>query len=333
MTGMDDSVTFASIAKAVEALRGVAHITPVMTSRQLDAIIQGQVFLKCEQLQRTGAFKFRGAYHALSVLKTRGKCRAVATISSGNHGQGLALAASLFGLTAYVVMPAPISRLKQRAIVAHGGIVSVAESRSSAEQKLREVLRQEQAVWVHAFNDPRVIAGQGTTMLELMEQVAGLDVLLAPVGGGGLLSGLCVAGHHVLPDLKIFACEPDGAFDAAASIRLNTIVPMNNPHTLADGLCTSLGDWTLPILRAHLAGVLAVTEQEILAAMRFAHAQLRLVIEPSSAVALAPVLRQEPALIGKRVGVVLTGGNVDFETVRDLSVSDRPNAPTFERMS
>lgn len=320
-------VTASFIQQAAAVLNGIAHVTPVATNRQLDTAIQGRVFLKCEQLQRTGAFKFRGAYHALSAVAATGNHRIVATISSGNHGHGVALAANLLGLTAHVVMPAPVSRLKQRAIAACGGVVSVTEDRLSAERKLRDILERNDAVLVHAFNDPLVIAGQGTVMMELIEQVSGLDVLLAPVGGGGLLSGLSVAGHHDLPGLKIFACEPEGALDAAESIRLNRIVPMNNPDTLADGLRTSLGDRTLPILRTHLEGVLPVSEREILAAMRFAHERLRLIIEPSSAVALAPILRRESALIGKRVGVVLTGGNVDFEAMGSFPQSDRSGFP------
>ncbi len=310
---MDADVTFCSITKAASVLRGVAHVTPVVTSRQLDATVWGNVFLKCENFQRTGAFKFRGAYHALWQMKSLGITKAVATISSGNHGQGMALAASLLGLSAHVVMPEPVSLLKYHAVVSYGGTVTLTENRLIAEEKIREVVAQEAAMYVHAFNDPQVIAGQGTVMLEFLDQVKSLDVLLAPVGGGGLLSGLCVAGHHLQPTLKIFACEPYGASDVEASIRLNRIVPMPHPNTLADGLRTSLGSRTLPILRDHLASVLHVSEEEMLLAMRFAYERLKLVIEPSSAVALAPILRAEAALLGKRVGVVLTGGNVDLD--------------------
>jgi threonine dehydratase len=276
------------------------------------------VFLKCENLQRTGAFKFRGAYNALSQILAAGKFSSVATISSGNHGQGLALAASLLGMSAHVVMPRPFARSKRDAILAYGGTVIVAGDRGVAEEKIGAVLEQQQAAYIHPFNDPQVIAGQGTVMLELMEQVAELDVLLAPVGGGGLLSGLCIAGHHLHPNLTILACEPEGAMDVAEAIRTNRVVPMTNPRTIADGLRTSLGTETLPILRTHLEGVLTVTEPEILTAMRFSHERLKLVIEPSSAVALAPFLRQEPALIGKRVGVVITGGNVDLDALGKL---------------
>lgn len=189
------------------------------------------------------------------------------------------------------------------------------ENRLIAEEEIQTLIAQQQATYVHAFNDPRVIAGQGTVMLEFLNQVKSLDVLLAPVGGGGLLSGLCVVGHHLQPSLEIFACEPYGASDVKESIRLNRIMPMPHPNTLADGLRTSLGSRTLPILRDHLAGVFPVSEEELVLAMRFAYERLKLVIEPSSAVAIAPILRGEAELLGKRVGVVLTGGNIDLNSL------------------
>jgi threonine dehydratase len=304
-------LSFSSIVEAARVLQGVADITPVMTSNQLDVMIKGQVFLKCENLQRTGAFKFRGAYHALSKLQATAS-RVVTTISSGNHGQGLALSASLLGLNARVVMPKPISTRKYTAILGYGARVDVAESRVLAELRLRKVIEQDAALYVHAFNDPHVIAGQGTILLEFLDQVKHLDVLLAPVGGGGLVSGSCIAGHHVQPTLEIFACEPEGALDVQQSIELNQIVSMSAPHTIADGLRTSLGSKALPILLEHLAGVFSVSEEEIRLAMRFAIEHLDLVIEPSSAVALAPLLRYQPELIGRRVGVIITGGNIDL---------------------
>jgi threonine dehydratase len=308
-------LTFSSIVQAAELLRGTAHVTPVTTSEQLARLVAGPVFVKCENFQRTGAFKFRGAYHALSRLKSRGTARTVVTLSSGNHGQGVALAARLLGLKAHVVMPRPLSKVKHAAVVGYGGIVWLTDDRQSADRQVEALRAQEQATYVHAFNDPDVMAGQGTIMLELLDQVESIDVLLGPVGGGGLLSGLCVAGHHVRPSMQIFACEPEGAADAGQSIRSNQIVHMSDPKTIADGLRTSLGCHTVPILREHLAGIFVVTEEEIVGAMRFAFERMKMVIEPSSAVALAPILRAEPELIGKRIGVVLTGGNVDLDTL------------------
>ncbi len=319
---MDDQLTCDLIRDAAKVLHGVAHITPVFTSRHLSAFVNGRVYLKCENFQRTGSFKFRGAYHALWRLNSTGRARHVTTVSSGNHAQGISHAAALLGLSAHVVMPEPYSYSKYQATVGYGAAVSVAPDRTAAALRAQQIVDEEQAAYVHAFNDPHVMAGQGTIMLELLNQVDELDVLLAPVGGGGLLSGLCVAGHYGRPSLTIFACEPAGALDVEESLRRNRIVSVPRPATIADGLRTSLGDRTLPVLREHLAGVFRVEEEEILRAMRFALERLKMVIEPSSAVALAPVLRAEPALAGQRVGVVLTGGNVTPGVLQQAAVCE-----------
>ena len=320
-------VTFSRIQEAARVLNGIAHITPVATSHALDDASRAQVFLKCENLQRGGAFKFRGAYHAVSHWVTTASHRRFATVSSGNHAQGLALACRLLGCEAHVVMPAGSSALKRQAVHSYGATIYEAPDRAQANQLLDELARSLPATIVHPFNDPLVIAGQGTIMAELLGQVDDLDVVLAPIGGGGLLSGLCLAAGTLRPMLEIHACEPAGALDAIESVRQNLIVPMPNPDTLADGLRTALGDQTLPILRRGLAGFLVVEEQEIVEAVRFAHEQLDLVIEPSSAVALVPLLRKEPQLIGKRVAVILTGGNVDlsefWKSVRERFDSNR----------
>lgn len=309
---MVHDVTFEAIVNAAGILNGIAHHTPVMMCQQLDTVSSASVFLKCEQLQRTGSFKFRGAYHAASRILSSGCSQTITTISSGNHGQGLALAAKLLGLTAHIIIPQPASTLKLTGIRAHGARVHLTETRSLAEAALRESAESHGMTPIHAFNDPHVIAGQGTIMLEFFAQVPALDVILAPIGGGGLLSGLCLAAHHLNPSLRLYGCEPRGAADAGESLRLNQIIPMPVPQTMADGLRTSLGSKTLPILRQHLTDVLLVNEEEIVSAMRFIYEQMKLVIEPSSAVALAPLLRRESVLRGKRVGVVITGGNVDL---------------------
>jgi len=209
-------------------------------------------------------------------------------------------------------MPKPFSAMKHRAVLGYGSQMHVVENRNCAETKLRELVGDYQAVVVHPFNDPFVIAGQGAVMVEFVDHVADLDIVLAPVGGGGLPSGLCLAAHALRPRMAIFACEPAGTLDAMDSVKQNRIVPMPNPNTLDDGLRTSLGELTLPILRRHVAGFFVVEEEEIVQAMQFAYERLKLVIEPSSTVALVPLLRQEPQLVGKRVGVVLTGGNVEW---------------------
>lgn len=308
--GMPD-VTFALVEEAVCILQGVAYYTPVLTNTPLDGQSGAQVFLKCENFQRVGAFKFRGAYHAVARSLSSQPSRIFVTVSSGNHGQGLALACQLLGATAHVVMPKPFSIMKYRGVLSYGAQVHAVEDRNHADAKMNELVRDYHAVVVHPFNDPFVIAGQGTVMVEFIDQVADLDMVLAPVGGGGLLSGLCLAAEALRPHMAIFACEPACALDAMASVMQNRIVPMPDQNTVADGLRTSLGELTLPILRQHVAGFFAVGEDEIVQAMQFAHDRLKLLIEPSSAVALAPLLRQEPQLVGKRVGVVLTGGNVE----------------------
>lgn len=311
---MDGDISLKNILHARETLRGISYTTQIKTHKDLDAAASATVFLKCETLQRTGSFKFRGAYYAAVHAKTRGKARAVATISSGNHGQGLALAAKLLDLSAHIIIPKPYTERKFDAIVQQGAHAITVDDRVSANRILQEIIRDENTCHIHAFNDPLVIAGQGTIMLELLEQISDLEVVLAPVGGGGLLSGLCIAAHELNQGLLLYACEPLGAADAIESLRQNEIVPMPNPRTLADGLRTSLGNRTLPILKQHLTDIFLVSEKEILTAMRFAQETLRLDIEPSSAVALAPLLRREPALAGRRVGVVLTGGNVDMDS-------------------
>lgn len=311
---MDGEISLENILHARDTLRGVSYITPIRTHKDLDAAASATVFLKCEALQRTGSFKFRGAYYATTHAKARAKTRTVATISSGNHGQGLALAAKLLGLSAQIIVPKPYTGRKFDAIIQQGAHAIAVDNRVSANRVLQDILRDEHACFIHAFNDPLTIAGQGTVMLELLQQVDDLDVVLAPVGGGGLLSGLCIAAHELNPRLLLYACEPLGAADAIESLRQNVVVPMPDPHTLADGLRTSLGSRTLPVLQRHLTDVFLVSEHEILTAMRFSQETLGLNIEPSSAVALAPLLRREPALVGRRVGVVLTGGNVDMDS-------------------
>jgi threonine dehydratase len=306
-----DSVTLQDVRAAADRLRGIARETPVLTGRQLDEAAGAAVFLKCENFQRVGAFKFRGAYHAIVALPVDRRDRPVVAISSGNHAQGVALACRLLGRRAHVVMTGVANPLKRRAVEGYGATIHDAPDHEQASRDLPALLDRLGGVFIHPFNDPRVIAGQGTAMLELLTAVPDLDAVLAPVGGGGLLAGTCVVAHGLSPALRVYACEPAGALDALHSVRENRVVPMTAPRTMAEGLRTSLGDITLPILRRHLAGFFVVEEDEIVPAMRFAFERLKLVVEPSAAVALAPLLRREPELVGKKVGVIVTGGNVD----------------------
>lgn len=306
--------TLTDIQNAAEILHGVAHVTPVLTSHTLNQRAGATVFLKCENFQRVGAFKFRGAYHAIATLPPPEQAGPIVTISSGNHAQGVALACQLRGLAAHIVMTKPVNSLKRQAVMDYRATIHEVADGEQAERKLRDLQEQLNGVHIHAFNNPRVIAGQGTAMLEFLSVVPDLNVVLAPVGGGGLLSGTCIAAHGVNPSIEVYACEPAGALDAAHSVRENRIVSMVSPRTIAEGLRTSLGDVTLPILRNHLAGFFPVEEKEIVEAMRFAFERLKIVVEPSSAIALAPLLRCEKALIGQRVGVIITGGNVDLSS-------------------
>lgn len=313
-----DLVTFDDVQRAAERLRGIAHLTPILTSTQLDRMACATVSLKCENLQRIGAFKFRGAYNAVAACQERERALFhTVTLSSGNHGQGLALACRLRGVTAHVVMHQPINKLKRLAMEHYGAEIYETDTSVEAEALVQRLTQDLPATHIHAFNDPAVIAGQGTSALELLQAVPDLDALLAPIGGGGLLSGVSIAAHAVNPAVKIYACEPTGALDAQRSLQENRIVPMPAPRTIADGLRTSVGDITLPILRQHIDSVFVVEESEIVQAMRFAFERLKVVIEPSSAVALAPVLRGETVLRNKRIGVILTGGNVDLSTYFD----------------
>lgn len=312
-----EPVVLADVEAAAHRLKGVARVTPVLTSRYLDDVSGATVYLKCENFQRIGAFKFRGAYNAIASLPPDTAERPIVTLSSGNHAQGIALAAHLLGRAAHIVMHPPINPLKRAAVLGYHGTIHEAPSRDQADSLL-ETLRQElRAIPIHAFNDPHVIAGQGTATLEFLDAVPDLEVILAPIGGGGLLSGTSIAGHGRRPSLLLYACEPTGALDAMHSVRENRIVPMPDPRTIAEGLRTTVGTLTLPILRQHLAGFFTVEENEIVRAMQDAFERMKLVIEPSSAVALAPLLRSEPALRGKRVGVIVTGGNADVSSYFD----------------
>ena len=306
--------SFHDVERAAARLKGITRETPIQTSRQLDDYSHATVFLKCENFQRVGAFKFRGAYNA---VVQRLSSAPVVALSSGNHAQGVALACRLSGKEAHLVMPEPVNPIKRAAVQDYGGIVHVPPGPRDAESFSQDLVQELQGEWIEAFNDPDVIAGQGTAALELLARVPDLDVLLGPIGGGGLLSGTCLAAHGLNPQIQVYACEPAGALDALYSVRENRIVPQEHPRTIAEGLRTSVGTLTLPILRDHLAGFFVVEEHEIVAAMRFVYERMKLVIEPASAVAVAPLLRQEPALQGKRVGVIISGGNVDLSLYFD----------------
>lgn len=308
------SVTITDIRQAAERIRPHAHRTPVMTCRSLDERVGAQVFMKCENLQKVGAFKFRGACNAVFSLSPDEAARGVATHSSGNHAQALALAARMRGIPAYIVMPRNAPAVKQAAVAGYGGIITLCEPTLAArESTLAEVVAATGAEVVHPYNDARVIAGQGTAALELLADVPALDVIMAPVGGGGLLSGTAIAARAVAPQIRVIAAEPAGADDAFRSLALGHIVPSEKPQTIADGLLTSLGDLTFPIIREHVEQIVTVSDAAIVAAMKFVWERAKLVVEPSGVVPIAALWEETIDLRGLRVGVILSGGNVDLE--------------------
>jgi threonine dehydratase/serine racemase len=310
------AVDLAAVQQAAARIAGQAHRTPVQTCATLDRLAGRRLFFKCEHLQKAGAFKFRGALHAVLRLPEDVARRGVVTHSSGNHAQALALAARLRGIPAHIVMPRTAAAVKRRAVEEYGGRVVLCEPTLQArEATAAAVQAQTGATLIHPYDHPDVIAGQGTVALELLEQAPDLDAIITPVGGGGLLSGVCVAARALNPALRVFGAEPAGADDAARSLAAGKLIPQTGPKTIADGLLTSLGELTWPIVRDHVAGIIPVTEEAIVRAMRLAWERAKLLIEPSAAVAVAAALadasKGQPGL--SRVGVVLSGGNVNLD--------------------
>jgi threonine dehydratase len=313
-------MTYAADIEAIRAaahrLQGVAHCTPVATCATLDRLSGRRLFFKCEHLQRVGAFKFRGAWNAIAQLPGAVAARGVVTHSSGNHAQAVALAAQLRGIAAHIVMPSTVSPVKRRAVEEYGGrVITCAPTLEARESTAAAVLGETGGTLIPPYDYPDVIAGQGTAALELLDQVPYLDAIVVPVGGGGLLSGTCITARVLNESLRLFAAEPAGADDAARSMVAGTLIPQTAPRTIADGLLTSLGELTWPIIRDHVERVVAVTDEQIIAAMRLAWERAKLLIEPSSAVALAAVLSEEFIRLDgvERVGVMLSGGNVDLD--------------------
>ena len=307
------SPTLSDIQQAARRIQPMIHRTPVLTSESIDRIAGCRIFFKCENFQKAGAFKMRGAANAVLLLSEAERGKGVATHSSGNHGQALARAAQRVGCPAYIVMPTTAPDIKQRAVAAYGAEITFCEPTLTArETALTEVVYHTGATFVHPYNNERVIAGQGTAALELIEEVDTLDTVLAPVGGGGLLSGTAIATHGLLPSATVVAGEPAGADDAYRSLRAGHIVLSESPRTLADGLLTSLGDKTFPIIQQHVARIITVSEAEIVAAMRLVWERMKIIIEASCAVPLAALLKEKEAFAGQRVGIILTGGNVDL---------------------
>ena len=304
----------ADIEAAVARLADTAERTPVQTSRSLDALTGATVFAKCENFQKGGAYKFRGALNAVRQLTDAEARGGVVTHSSGNHATCLALAARTRGIPAHIVVPRNAPLIKQRAIAAFGGQLTLCEPTLAARTaEAARIQHATGAMFVHPYDDPRVIAGQATIGVELLAQVPQLDAVVAPVSGGGLLSGLALVMHHLAPSVEVWGAEPALADDAFRSLRDGQLHENHNPSTIADGLRASLSERTFGILRQHARGILTVSESEIIAAMRLIWERMKLAVEPSGAVALAAVLAHRERFAGRRVAVIFTGGNVDLE--------------------
>lgn len=306
--------TYDDVIAAHERVRPYIHRTPVLTSSFLDNLTGAKLFFKCENLQKAGAFKVRGACNAVFGLTEEQAARGVATHSSGNHALSLSYAAGRRGIPCNVVMPRTAPQAKKDAVIGYGGSITECEpSTSSREAVFAEVQARTGADFVHPYNDPRVIAGQGTCSRELMDQVEGLDAVVAPIGGGGMISGTCLTLSNIAPHVEIFAAEPERADDAYRSFKAGHIIADDAPDTVADGLKVPLKDLTWHFVQRHVTDILTASDPEIVDAMKLIWKRMKIVMEPSSAVPLATILKNPDRFRGKRVGVIVTGGNVDLD--------------------
>lgn len=313
-------VTYDDVAAAVERIRGVAHHTPVLTSRTLDGLLGASLFLKAENLQRMGAFKFRGAYNAISRLDADVRRRGVLAFSSGNHAQAVALACRLLETQATIVMPVDAPAAKRAATLGYGArVVSYDPATQDREEVARQLQREGGATLVPPFDAPDVIAGAGTAAKELIEEVGALDLLLVPCGGGGLLSGSALSAKHLSPGCRVVGVEPELGDDATRSFKTGVLQTVKNPRTIADGARTpSLGSLTFPLVREHVDDMTTVSDDDLVRTMRFLWERMKVVVEPTGALGLAAAYRGRIDVSGRRVGVILSGGNVDLSAALAL---------------
>ncbi|MCB9110388.1 MAG: pyridoxal-phosphate dependent enzyme [Anaerolineales bacterium] len=307
------TVTLNEIKAAAERIKPYIHRTPVLTNESLNQKVGSQVFMKCENLQKVGAFKFRGASNAVWSLTDEEAERGVVTHSSGNHAQALALAARMHGIPAYIVMPNNAPQVKKDAVAGYGGRITFCEPTLEARETTMDRIRLDTgATVVHPYNNEQVIAGQGTAALELLEDVPDLDVIIAPVGGGGLLSGTSIAAAGIKKGIRVIAAEPELADDAFRSMQAGNIILSVNPKTIADGLLTSLGTLTFPVIQERVEQIVTVSEAGIIDSMKFIWERAKIIIEPSAATVIAVLWEKKIDLAGLKVGVILSGGNVDL---------------------
>lgn len=309
-----------TIEQAHERIKPYIHRTPVLTSKSIDEVTGCHVYLKCENFQKIGAFKARGAMNAALVLDEEERAKGLATHSSGNHAQALARAAKILGVKSYIVMPRTAPEIKKRGVRGYGGEIFECEPNlASRESTLAEVIKKTGATEIHPFNNYEVMVGQATAAKELFADVRELDVIMAPVGGGGLLSGTALATKFFSPKTKVIAGEPAGSDDAYRSLKSGKIEPAQS-QSVADGLLTTLGDKTFPVIKELVSEIITATDEEIIAAMRLVWERVKIVIEPSCAVPLAALIKEKDRFKGQRVGIILSGGNVDLEKVLGLMV-------------
>ena len=310
------SQTFPSLAdiKAAHArIQPFIHRTPILSSSAINEIVGCEIFFKCENFQKVGAFKARGAANAVVKLAEEQKTKGVATHSSGNHAAALARAASVAGIPSYIVMPSNAPEIKKKAVKGYGGeIIECEPNLKARETTLEAVVAKTGATFIPPYDFMDVIEGQATCALELIEDQANLDIIMAPVGGGGLLGGTALTTHYLSPNTEVIAGEPAGADDAFQSFQAGKIIPQSRPNTIADGLLTSLGVLNFELIQNYVADILLATDPQIIEAMRLIYERMKIVIEPSCAVPLAALLANQDRFAGKKVGIILSGGNVDL---------------------
>ena len=311
-------ITKATIEAAANRIAPYIHNTPIMTCKSINALYGLDLYFKCENFQKIGAFKIRGGMNASLQLTKEQLEKGVATHSSGNHAQALAFAAKMLGIKAYIVMPESSPQVKVNAVRGYGAEVTICASNQAArESTLEAIVERTGATFIHPYDNDEVITGQATCIKEIIDAIPDVDIVVTPVGGGGLLSGTCLGAHYFKPGLKVYAGEPEGAADAVLSIQSGKVEKAPFVNTIADGLMTTLSERTLEIIKAHVADIILVSEDEIKAALRLVYERMKIIIEPSCAVPLAAVLKNTDLFKGKKVGIILTGGNIELSKFKD----------------
>ena len=311
-------ITKATIVAAANRIAPYIHNTPIMTCKSINTLYGLDLYFKCENFQKIGAFKIRGGMNASLQLTKEQLEKGVATHSSGNHAQALAFAAKMLDIKAYIVMPESSPQVKVNAVRGYGAEVTICASNQAArESTLKAIVERTGATFIHPYDNDEVITGQATCVKEIIDAIPDVDIVVTPVGGGGLLSGTCLGAHYFKPGLKVYAGEPEGAADAVLSIQSGKVEKAPFVNTIADGLMTTLSERTLEIIKAHVADIILVSEDEIKAALRLVYERMKIIIEPSCAVPLAAVLKNADLFKGKKVGIILTGGNVDLSKFKD----------------